>query len=379
MEKKFIPYNNIKLKFIMLAVLFIISSFFNLASAQPKTRIDNDSNIDFSKYNVSCYCEVNGTSPTQILKLDNNGDIVLQLINGKTEKEITVKYNQSQLELMKEFRLLKREDDIWKTNFPVLGETRTLKLRGEAKQTAEKLGALLKQDVVNLTKALSSLKREKNTYTILFSYVLDELVWRKFIKLGYMQERNITAGKPLWCGVVWAVYPPRKFSCGTNKISDKGISININWTDKAIKNMMPFVSDWKNLMKMFDDYIQFGFVKDAEVRKVFDRFNLYDASGRFTVPVIVESKDNTLYSDCDILSNRVAENMFKVFDLSDLTEEFSFSSDEEALVIFYHELMWELLDYYEREGIIKKPIAFSNPDESLPEDISDLVFIVRPQ
>jgi hypothetical protein len=363
MEKKFIQCNNIKLEFIMLAVLFIISSFFNLASAQTKTQTDNDSNIEFSKYDVSCYCEISGTSPTQILKLDNNGDIVLQLINGKTEKEITVKYNQSQLELMKEFRLLNQEDVIWKTNFPILGETRTLKLRGEARQTAKKLGAQLKQDVVNLANTLSGLKREKNAYTILFSYFLDELVWRKFIKLGYMQERSITAEKPLWSGVIWAVYPPRKFSCGTNKISDKGISININWTDKAIKNMMPFVSDWKNLMKMFDDYIQFGFVKDAEVRKVFDKFNLYNESGSFTVPVIAESKDNTLYSDCDILSNKVAENMFKFFDLSGFTNEFNFSSDEETLVIFYHELMWELLDYYEREGVIKKPIVFSNPDE----------------
>lgn len=56
--------------------------------------------------------------------------------------------------------------------------------------------------------------------------------------------------------------------------------------------------------------------------------------------------------------------MFKYFDLSSFTREYAFNSDEESLVIFYHELMWELLDYFEEEGIIKKPIAFSNPDES---------------
>jgi len=358
-------------------LLFLFTALLNITSAQSKIRTDNDSSINFSEYNVSCYCGVSGTSPTQILKLDNNGDVVLQLINGKTENEITVKYNHSQLELLREFRLLKREDDIWKTNFPILGESRTLKLREEAKQTAEKLGALLKQDIVNLAKTLTGLNREKNAYTILFSYVLDELVWRKFIKLGYMHERNITAEKPLWSGVIWAVYPPREFSCGTNKISDKGISINVNWTDRAIKNMLPFVSDWKNLLKMFDDYTQFGMVKDAVVRKVFDKFNLYDESGRFTVPVIEESNENTLFSDCNILSDKVAKNMFKFFDLNGFTKEFGFDTDEETLVIFYHELMWELLDYYEKNGVIKKPIAFSNPDESLPGDISDLVFIVR--
>ena len=141
--------------------------------------------------------------------------------------------------------------------------------------------------------------------------------------------------------------------------------------------MMPFVSDWKNLLKMFDDYSKFGLVKDSNVRKVFDKFDLYDSLGRFTVPVISESKDNTLYNDCDVLSSKAAENMFKFFDLDKMTKEFNFSSNEETLVIFYHELMWVLLDYYEREGVIKKPVAFSNPDESSPEDISDLVFIVR--
>jgi hypothetical protein len=221
MKKNFILFNNIKIKFYLTVLIFIVNSLFNRASGQTGTQTYNDSSISFSEYDVSCYCEVSGTSPAQILKLDNNGDIVLRLLKGKTEKEITVRYNQSQLELLREFRLLKHEDDFWKTNFPILGETRTLELREEARQTAEKLGALLKQDVINLAKALSNLKREKNTYSILFSYVLDELVWRKFIKLGYMQERTITAENPLWSGVIWAVYPPRKFSCGTNKISDK--------------------------------------------------------------------------------------------------------------------------------------------------------------
>jgi hypothetical protein len=363
-----------KMELTAFATLFIISTILNIAYGQTNSEKDS---IDFSKYGVSCYCEVNGTSPASILKLDNNGDIVLQLVNGKSDKEITVNFTQSQLELLKDFRLLSYENDVWKTNFPILDETRTLKLRGEAKLAAEKLGELVKKNVICLTSVLNDLKREKNIYTILFSYVLDELVWRKFKELGYMQERNITAENPFWKGVIWAVYPPRDFSCGTNKISDKGISINVNWTQQAIKNMLPFVSDWKNLLKMFDDYTQFGIVKDAGVRKVFDKFNLYNASGRFTIPVIIESNESTLYEDCGVLSDKAAGNMFKFFDLTGLTKEFGFISDEEALVIFYHELMWEMLDYYEKNGVIKKPIAFSNPDESLPEDVSDLVFIVR--
>jgi hypothetical protein len=301
------------------------------------------------------------------------------LLTGKTEKEITLNHNQSQLELLKNFRLLNYENEVWKANFPILGETQTLELRGKAKEVAAKLGSLVEENVVSLLTSLNDLNREKNAYTILFSYVLDELVWRRFSELGYMQERSITAENPFWSGVIWAVYPPRDFACGTNKISDKGISLNVNWTEKAIKNMYPFVSDWKNLLTMFDDYAKFGAVRNTDARKVFDKFNLYDYSGKFTVPIIFESKENALFERCSVISNGMGSGMFNFFDLNELTHKFGFSSNEEALVVFYHELMWEMLDYYEKNGVIKKPIAFSNPDETLPEDISDLVFIIRAQ
>jgi len=45
--------------------------------------------------------------------------------------------------------------------------------------------------------------------------------------------------------------------------------------------------------------------------------------------------------------------------------------------ISYHELMWDLLDDLEKQGIIRKPIAFADPKKAQAKDIADLVFIVR--
>ncbi len=39
--------------------------------------------------------------------------------------------------------------------------------------------------------------------------------------------------------------------------------------------------------------------------------------------------------------------------------------------------MWDLLDYFENEGLITKPVAFADPDHTSPEDISSLTFFVK--
>ena len=46
-------------------------------------------------------------------------------------------------------------------------------------------------------------------------------------------------------------------------------------------------------------------------------------------------------------------------------------------MIAYHEVMWDLMDRLEGEGIVQKPLAFADPDKAKPADIGELVFIVR--
>ena len=109
----------------------------------------------------------------------------------------------------------------------------------------------------------------------------------------------ITAEEPLWAGEVWAVYPPRDFSMGTNSVSDKGVSLKVNWTERAIPKMGPFVADIKTFLRMFDDYVGKGRVEDAEAVKVFGPFGLFDGTGHFTVPVITAKRGDPLYDLSD--------------------------------------------------------------------------------
>jgi hypothetical protein len=63
--------------------------------------------------------------------------------------------------------------------------------------------------------------------------------------------------------------------------------------------------------------------------------------------------------------------------MKNLIEEYKFYDGEKAVVVSYHEWMWEYLAYLEERGIINKPFAFSNPKEAGPSDISALLFIVK--
>lgn len=239
------------------------------------------------------------------------------------------------------------------------------------------LSSQLEPDIRKLVALLDHGGRKRNAYTILFSYILDDLVWDKLSDRKRIGPRKLTAEVPLWAGELWAVYPPRSFSMGTNSVSDKGISLKVNWTERAIPKMGPFVADIKTFLRMFDDYVEKGRVEDGDAVRVFGPFALFDGTGHFTVPIITAKHGDPLYDLSDGIAQRVAQELPALLDLGALSKQFGFRDSKQALVIAYHEVMWDLMDHLEGEGIVQKPAAFADPDKARPTDIGDLVFIVR--
>lgn len=362
-------------------ILVLLSLFISTIPAlgQEINKTIQETTIGLDKYDISQYVSITGASPQNIIDLDNNGEILLACISGLTIdqiKSIGIHFNASQIRLLEDWRLLKEKNNVLKTTFPILSAEKTRKLRKYSKGVSSSLGQILHNDIISLSKELKSLHRENNIYSILFSYVLDDLVWDIFIEKELLLEREITVEEPFWSGVIWAVYPPRDFSCGTNSISDKGISLNVNWSEKTIPKMIPFVADWVNFGQMFDDYMQKGKVEDENAKKVFSPFNLFNSSGEFTVPVIEEIDDNSLYGTCLLISEKISREVSTLVNLTELKETFDFRNEEQTLVIVYHEIMWDLLDYFEEQDLIQKPIAFANPEKAKSKNIADLVFFV---
>ena len=361
-------------------VLTLFACFLILGRAVLAQEAPRPNPVNFDSYDFLQFISSAGQSPQQIIKLDNNGDILLACIEGSTRDQLkasSVRFVESQIELLETWRLLDEKDGILKTAFPILDARMSGRLRETTKAVVPALSRRLQPDVLKLVALLDKSGRKRNAYTILFSYILDGLVWDSFMERNLLEQRVITAEVPLWAGEVWAVYPPRAFSMGTNSVSDKGISLKVNWTERAIPKMIPFVADMKTFIAMFDDYVQKGRVEDAQARKVFAPFDLFDRTGRFTVPIINADSSDALYRLSEELAWQVADGVTTLLDLKALGKEFGFRDDKQALIIAYHELMWDLMDQLESERVVQKPIAMAAPDKAKQSDIADLVFIVR--
>jgi hypothetical protein len=81
--------------------------------------------IGFNSYELSQFIVSAGQSPQQVTKLDNNGELLLACIEGKTRDQLRAagaRFAESQVELLKTWRLLEEQDSVLRTAFPILGD-----------------------------------------------------------------------------------------------------------------------------------------------------------------------------------------------------------------------------------------------------------------
>ena len=336
---------------------------------------------NFKNVQSNCYCNTTESTPDAILKMDNNWELVNSLTAPKTLSQLEssgVRYSESQIKLLLNWHLIsKSKDDTYKIEIPVFDSIRTSVLRQYSLRLSKELTELIKDNVINLKKALKKINREPNTYSILFSYVLDGLVWDNLEADSLLPDYEITIKKPFWAGEYWLMYPKRKFSCGTNSISDKGYSIKVNWSEKAIPYMKPFVTRWDLLEKILNDLITKNKVEDKEAIEVFGQFNIFNSNGNFTVPEIEENKSNDLSNISRDISGIINTFLTSKVDTGYLINEFALKDRKQAVIILYHEIMWDMLDIMESDGLITKPAVFTDPEKSEASDVSDLVIITK--
>ncbi|MBN2360918.1 MAG: hypothetical protein JXR83_15790, partial [Deltaproteobacteria bacterium] len=141
--------------------------------------------------------------------------------------------------------------------------------------------------------------------------------------------------------------------------------------------LKPFLADWGSVERLFDDVATRGRVVDPALRRLFGAYRIYDANGRLTVPVIDEQRGDRSYQLAAVIAERVAAAALTALELEHWQKELGLRDRQQALVICYHELMWELLLRYEQLGVIVRPVAFAAPERAQPADIGDLILMVR--
>lgn len=328
---------------------------------------------DIKNWDDICYCSTNNSfHPHNVVNADNNWQLLLAMKNGLTLTELDstkIPYTQSQLMLLRSQRLLERTQNRYKTSIPVLDKEQTSALRTQSLSVAKSIYPGIERECKDLVTYLSKQNRAHNAFSILFSYVLDGLIWERFENEGMIEKRD---GSEVWSGSYWFMTPKRSFGCGTNSITEGGCTLHINWAEQSNVLMKGFYNlDFKGLLKPVEQHSK---STDKKIAGEFSPFGFFDENANLTIPIIDENDNNDLYS----LSNKVIDKIFPVFvkyvDIEAAKESYQFKDSSETVIILYHEVMWDILNLLLENRIVQMPVAFETPEKATAIDVADLCF-----
>ena len=103
---------------------------------------------DLRDWELICYCS--GGNPDDIVRKDDNGQILFTARSGTTRERLKgdgIAFTESQIELLKDWRLLAEQGDQIKTRMPVVGPEEMTRLRALLHVQAVELGSSLQPDL----------------------------------------------------------------------------------------------------------------------------------------------------------------------------------------------------------------------------------------
>jgi hypothetical protein len=317
-------------------------------------------------YHMVCYCS--GSTPHSIVKYDNNWEILLALKNGGKSKSdldsLNIKYTDSQLRILRIYKIIQLVGNKYHLVTPVLDSIQTNGLKIKTKKLAELIMPEIVNEIDSLNAVLYSENLANNQFSILFSYVLDGLVWTKFEKLDIIKPLELTIENSPWTGTFWMLTPHRETKYGTNTYSDSIFEIGItSGLDK--------LSNDKVLKVILKNYSEFGRITDQKLIESVKGYKILNAEGTLTIPVIDENYNNKIYRLSDLISGKICLQLTRNPVFKEIIGDLKIVDPEQATIIVYHEVMWDLLSLMIKNKIVTEPKINSE------EDASKLLYLVR--
>ncbi len=310
---------------------------------------------DISKWDLICFCITSVNTPHFAVRADTNGQILYYAQSGATKSELDQATGAlvftSQLDFLQDWRLLKRNGDVFTTNIPVLGPEKVGQLRQQMKDLASQIAPEIRPDVQKISSELQQRKLSDHLYSVFFSYVLDGLTWDQLGSSKAIPEMQITADHPFWDGTFWALYPTRNAEPGTNSTGPDGITLLMTWTDPVLKQLRAL----QNAPKL-TSVLQQAAKGDCRNLSVEDadhkQWNLSSREGACVFPVIHENASDPIYTAGEQIAKRIATAVLE----NDQQKLIGGGATlQQAHLIEAHELMWEVLDVFVREDMVEEP------------------------
>ena len=319
----------------------------------------------YKSFDLSAFCSYNTFHPSEYLT-DNNWDILCAFVQpGTTAKldSLGIKYNKSQLRLLEVGDLLKCDNNVYSTKMHIFGRSETQQIRRQSKEFADSIFPIIEPKIKELISAFNKVGYSKQTYSLVFSYLLDGYIWGdEFLSSPLSCEDHGT-----WSGAYWAMYESRQH----DKIGTNGFGpLHQNWTDNlgywlSSKKLIAFA---KEIMQA-----QGNRISNQDVIQSISGWGLTDNNGNILIPVIRRNNKDSIDLLCQEITTNLS-NAVKNYCVS-WSKAHNIASLKLGQIIFYHEVMWDLLDILESKGIITMP-AILKGEEVGKEHFGEICFIV---
>lgn len=332
--------------------------------AQAATTSDPITARPLKDFSTTAFCTFTSLHPSQYI-VDNNWDILLSFRRAapiSTLDSLGIPYNKSQLRLLMAGDLLSFADGTFKAKMPIFDKAQTDEIRNLSKVFADSLFHVIEPEIKELITAFKAKGYSAQTYSLIFSHLLDGCIWAE----DKLPTHEKMTNHGTWSGVYWAMYDKRpEDRNGTNGYGP----LKVNWTDE-----LGYWPGDKMLLAFARCIMDHNLpVKDCELKTKLRQWNLVDSNGQPTIPILKRGSQDEI----DVLCNNITARISRaVRDYSPtVASTYNLPTREEASVIFYHEVMWDLLALLESGGLVEKP-AILKGEEAGAEHFSDIAFIV---
>ena len=317
----------------------------------------------YEKWEATQFVALSGHQPSDYVTADNNWEITYNLRIPQTAGELRGKgipCSDSQLMLLEVGGIIERSGGKWHTAIPILDKKQTDSLRLFSKTVADDIYIKNKPDFIKLANIIKDTGWQANTLSLMFSYLLDGRMWTKLLLFD-------DAGKhTTWSGCYWILYEPRQGAkYGTNGYGEQDLCLTYIDSDIAPS---PDTMD-----ECADEMRRNGKINDPALAKKLMKYGMVDAQGNALFPTI-RMKDDAFHQTV----NRLTENISAALKgyCGSMSSQFGIKEEAVATVALYHEVMWELMDKMEKDGIFTVPGILKN-NQKRGDGIGNLVFYVE--
>ena len=296
---------------------------------------------DIAKWQLVCYCSAPVTPNTIVLR-DNNGQILYAARSGITAAQLKargISASDSQLTLLQSWRLLRKDGDRYITAIPTLDAREESLLRNSLRKRVGQTASQIQGDVNAIT---ASLRREhygNHSYGVIFSYVLDGLMWQILTTRRALPSSQRNPAEANWSGAFWAVYPPHAKAPGTNSTqTSRGQWIVYTWNDEVLTAL-----------------------QGVDEKKITD------------VPHITNAPSDPIYRSATRIAEKVA-NLVQASERTASSRTLRITGDQTATLIVGHEVMWALMDWLVAHRVVDYPNVLTGNGTPTIDSLRDLFF-----